>query len=162
MRLDSVSSVFWLSFGASVIYFSRKLGLGTVHHIGPGFLAFWSAILICCASLAILVISRKRVRGDEQKKKYIWAGLHWRKTIVVATVLFVYVLAFPRIGFIISTTFFLFILLRAIDPVKWWVAVLVSILASFLSFSFFDLWLQVQLPHWLIEDSLYNIKRALF
>jgi len=53
----------------------------------------------------------------------------------------------------------LLFLLRALEPGKWKTAIIGATLASFVSFIVFDLWLLVQLPHWFLENFLFQMKR---
>jgi len=162
MIADKASSVFWLVFGMIVIYLSKRLGLGTLTHFGPGFLPFWSGVILCGLSVVVLVRSRKRGGNGPKKVGHLWNGMHWSKPVIVVVVLLFYILTFSRLGFIISTSVLLFVLLKAIDPVKGWVSIVVSIVTSIISFVLFDLWFQVQLPHWVFESFLFNLKRGLF
>lgn len=58
----------------------------------------------------------------------------------------VYVVAFEWVGFV-PATFALFVfLLKAIEPVPWKTAVLMSVLVTVGCFLLFQVWLQVQLP----------------
>jgi putative tricarboxylic transport membrane protein len=163
MKPDKASSSVWLIFGIAVVYGSYKLGPGTLRHPGPGFLTFWSGIIFCF--LSGLVFLRGRTASEEEETKTVkqlWAGLNWSKAVVVALAIFLYALTFTYLGFLFSTTLLLIFLLRAIEPGRWRMAIIGSVLASLASFIVFDLWLLVQLPHSFLENFLFHLKRILF
>ena len=163
MKPDKVSSLVWLIFGIAVVYGSYKLGPGTLRHPGPGFLTFWSGFIFCF--LSVLVFLRAGiVSGKEETKtvKQLWEGLNWSKAGIVALAILLYALTFTYLGFLISTILLLLFLLRALEPGNWKTAIVGATLASFVSFIVFDLWLLVQLPHWFLENFLFQMKRLLF
>jgi hypothetical protein len=75
---------------------------------------------------------------------------------------FLYALTFTYAGFLISTILLLLFLLRALEPGNWKKALIGAALASLASFIVFDLWLLVRLPHWFLENFLFQMKRLLF
>jgi putative tricarboxylic transport membrane protein len=163
MKADEASASFFLVLGGVVAYLSKNLGLGDLRHFGPGFLPFWSGVFLCFSSIAIIVRSRKTTQAQNLKGVVeLWSGMKWSKPIIVIVALLVYTFTFAHIGFIIGTMLFLIIMLRAVDPVRWTVAIFVGTLTSFACFVFFDLWLKIQLPKWILEMFLYNLQRAIF
>ena len=162
MRINEASSLFWLVFGVVGAYFSIALGLGSLTHIGPGFIPFWSGVFLVVLSLSTFLEARRATSEDMMKGiAGLWTGSNWAKPALVVSILLVYVLTYTYVGFVISTAIFLFVVLRVVDPVKTWVALIVATAGSFFAFVLFDLWLQVQLPHWILETFLSNVKRAI-
>jgi putative tricarboxylic transport membrane protein len=163
MKPDSMSSIFWLIFGIPVIYLSYKLGLGELTRPGPGFLTFWCGVILCV--LSVVVFMRGRIGGSGEKAKGIsqlWIGVTWSKALITVLVLVAYALTFGRVGFLVSTVVLLIVLFRAIDPMKWWAAIVVGMLASLIFFVVFDMGFQVQLPHAYPETLLFKLKKILF
>ncbi len=162
MKRDQFSSVIWLAIGIVIVYLSYRLGLGSSAHPGPGFLSFWSGVILC--SLALLVFFRSQLSHlqEDIKISELWRALNWRKPISVLAALIVYGFVFTHAGFIISTSALLIFLFRSIDPIRWQTAILAAVLASVGSFIAFSLWLQVQLPYWVLEAFLFKMKRLLF
>ena len=60
--------------------------------------------------------------------------------------LFAFAFLFEHLGYIITTFLLIAFLLRAIEPQKWWVVILVAFLCSLVSFLVFGLLLNIQLP----------------
>jgi len=163
MRTDGMSSLFWLIFGMAAVYLSYRLGLGELTRPGPGFLTFWSGIILCI--LAVVIFFRAHIWSGEEKTKrlgQVWTGLNWPKAVIILVLLLAYAFTFTRMGFLASTTLLLFCLFKAIDPLRWWVAIGGAALASLVSFVVFDLGFRVQLPHWLPEMLLFRLKQLLF
>lgn len=156
MRSDKLSSAVWLVFGAVVVYYSKKMGLGILSNPGPGFLPFWAGVLLC--GLSIFIFFQDKIASQEEQQKSIgqlWAGMNWSKSIILILGLSAYTLIFSYIGFLASTTALLLLLLKTIDPMGWIEAIGESLLASLISFAVFDLWLKIQLPRGFIERFLF-------
>ena len=163
MRPDRVSSIFWLIFGIPVAFLSYKLGLGELTRPGPGFLTFWCGLILCGLSVLVFVRDRIAGRGETTKGiRYLWSTVQWSKALITVLVLVAYALTFERVGFLLSTIVLLIVLFRAIDPMKWWAAIVVAVLASFVAFVVFDMAFQVQLPHAHPETLLFKWKKVLF
>ena len=163
MRPDRLSSLFWLIFGIPVVYLSYKLGLGELTRPGPGFLTFWCGLILC--GLSVLVFMRDRTAGREETTKgiiHLWISVQWSKALITILALVAYALIFEHLGFLLSTIVLLIVLFRAIDPMKWWAAIVVAVLASFVGFVVFDMGFQVQLPHAFPETLLFKMKKILF
>ena len=65
---------------------------------------------------------------------------------MVIAVLFIYGLAFVPLGFILSTFLLLVFLFKAVEPQRWSVAILGSIITTVTAYGIFQVWLGSQLP----------------
>ncbi len=156
MKPDKASSIFWLAFGLIIAYMSYRLKIGSLAHPGPGFLPFWSGLIL--GAFSVVVFLKGGITAQEEKAKRIgqlWAGMNWPKALIVTLALLAYTLTFTYLGFLLGTIALLMFFLKVVDPVRWLTAVGVAILASFISFAVFVLWLQVQLPRGIIERFLF-------
>ena len=135
--------LFWLAIGAYVIWAGRDMGLGRLNEPGSGFAFYWIGILMC--TLALAVIGQALVSGGPTLAS-LWAGTRWRKVALVVALLLVYGVAFERIGFIPCTLVLLLILMWFVDPVKWWLAIIISFAATFGVWAALTKWLKIQLP----------------
>lgn len=156
MKPDKVSSVFWIVFSIIIVYSSYKLKIGTLAHPGPGLLPFLSGILLCAVSIKVFL--KRGINLPDEKTmriRQLWQGLNWTKTVIVTFVLLVYALALTHLGFLLSTFLLLIFLFRIIEPMRWFVAIGGAMIACFISFAVFVLWLQVQLPHGIIEKIFF-------
>jgi putative tricarboxylic transport membrane protein len=156
MRPDNLSSIFWMAVSLLIMYSSFKLKLGNLVHPGPGFLPFMAGLILCVLSILVFLIGGRGAHdGKARSIRQLWEGMNWSKTIVVTVALLLYPLIFTHLGFLLTTTLLLIFLLRAIEPVRWFVAVGGALMASFVSFAVFALWLQVQLPRGMIESFFF-------
>jgi len=62
-----------------------------------------------------------------------------------------YSIGMDYLGFLVSTTFFIAFLLGVVEPQKWYVVVLASLLSSGVSYTLFEILLQSPLPKGIFE-----------
>jgi len=135
--------LFWLAIGAFVIWVGRDLGLGRLQEPGPGFAFFWIGIAMCALALAVVgpaLVSRGPSLAS------LWTGTRWGKVLVVIALLLAYSFLFEAIGFIVCTLALLLVLMWFVDPVDWWLAIIVAVLATFSVWAALTKWLKIQLP----------------
>jgi putative tricarboxylic transport membrane protein len=149
-KADRISGAFWFLFSLFISYESHKLGLGTLRQPGPGFLFFWTGIVIALLSLAVILISLKKESAGESGES-VFARSNITKLLFVMGSLFLYALLIEWLGFLIVTLLLFLFLLRVIEKKKAWFAVLVSLAVTGLSYLIFELGLQSQLPRGLLE-----------
>ena len=153
---DQASSICWLGLGLAVIYASHRLGLGTLTNPGPGFLPFWSGVILCGLSALVFFQGRLTQRaGGGGPLSQLWAGMAWPKPVYVVIALFAYVMIFAHLGFLLCTTVLLIFLFKAIEPETWLRAIVGAVLAAGVSYVLFGVWLQVQLPRGFLEGLLF-------
>jgi putative tricarboxylic transport membrane protein len=150
-KADRASGLFWFLFSLFITYQSYKLGLGTLHQPGPGFLFFWTGIVTAILSIIIIMMSLRNRPPEET------AGLdfgRWKvaKIVPVLISLFLYVFLMEWLGFLIVTLLLFIFLLGVIEKKKWWFALLVSFLVTTLTYIVFEMALQSQLPKGLLES----------
>ncbi len=143
-KSDRVSGSFWFLFCLFIIYQSYKLGLGSVYRPGPGFLFFWTGIVVAIMSLVVVVQSFRTHAAEESGAAEGKRTL--RKVLFVLIALFAYALLMEYLGFFIVTLLLFMFLLGVIEKKKWWVTILVSVLVTFFSYLIFETALKSQLP----------------
>jgi len=155
-KAKQISSAFWFALAVIVLYDSKRFGLGTLNHPGPGFLPFCCGLILIGLSMIIFIqaTAMHSIEKNGSLRK-LWEGVRWSKAIYIVLALLVYVLTFTYFGFLISTFMMLLFLFKAIEHQKWSVAVLEAILASIISFLVFGLWLDVQFPRGIIEEIFF-------
>jgi len=144
--------LFWLLIGGFIVWAGRDMGLGHLHEPGPGFAFYWIGILM--SGLAVIVIGQALVQGGPSLAA-LWAGTRWRKVSVVVGLLLVYGVGFEAIGFIPCTLALLLALMWFVDPVDWWLALVVALIATFGVWAAMTKWLKIQLPAGVLEGLLY-------
>ncbi len=144
-KADPVSGLFWLIFSTFVSYESHKLGLGTLHQPGPGFLFFWTSIATAILSITV-VIQSLRKRPPEETQQLLLGKKNVTKIVSVLISLFLYAFLMEKLGFLIVTLLFFIFLLGTIEKKRWSFAVLVSLVVTAVSYLVFEKALQSQLP----------------
>ncbi len=149
-KADRISGIFWLCFSILIIILSYRLGLGTLHQPGPGFLFFWVNIALGIMSLVVLFKAwggKKR----EGAQPAIFEGQKMSKIVFVLLALFIYVLLMETVGFLPMTFLLFMFLLGIIEKKRWFLTVFVSVVVTAISYLIFQVWLQCMLPRGLLE-----------
>jgi len=143
-----MASIFWLFIGILVAVVSYRLGLGRLHKPGPGFIFFLSSLFLVALSMIDLAANfiGKPQTDREKNAASLWRGLRWHKVLLVLGGLVTYVYFLSVIGFPLSTLLLMVFLYKAVDPTKWWVAVVSSLITTLVSYGIFKVWLQVPFP----------------
>jgi putative tricarboxylic transport membrane protein len=146
-KLDRLSGIFWLILSVAICIHSHKLGLGRFHNPGPGFLFFWGGVVLGVLSMMILVRTMKGHKEVSiESQGNIFENVKWIKIVSVLVSLVIYGLILEWLGFLLSTIFFIALLLWSIESKKWYIIVFVSLASAFLSYALFELFLQARLP----------------
>lgn len=143
--------LFWLAVGAFIVWVGRDLGLGRLNNPGNGFSFFWIGILMC--GLAAGVVAQALLSGGAPVGS-LWAGTYWGKVLVVIGLLVAYAFAFQSIGFVPCTLVLLLTIMWFVDPVKWWLAPLIAVSATFGVWYVLNKVLRIQLPPGILEGIL--------
>jgi putative tricarboxylic transport membrane protein len=117
----------WLGLGAFIIWTGADVGLGSTREPGSGFALFWLGILMVALSLVVLTDA---VRKGGATFAELWAGTRFGRVLLVIALLLAYALAFQPVGFIVSTLALLLVLMWFVDPVEWYLALGVAIVAT--------------------------------
>jgi len=144
-RYDKITSFLWFIFGLFITLKAIPIGIGSLSDPGPGFIFFWSGILLCLFSL-IVFIAAYRKKPEDGEKSISWKGIRWEKMMVFIIFLLIYTYFFEKIGFIISSLLLMLYLFKGIEPQKWSNAIMSTILTSVVTYAIFVLWLKCQLP----------------
>ncbi len=143
--------LFWLAIGAFVIWAGRDMGLGRLNEPGSGFAFYWIGVLMSAFSLVI--IGQALLSGGPTLGS-LWEGTRWLKVLVVIGLLLVYGVGFDAIGFVPCTLALLLLLMWFVDPVDWWLAIIIAAVATFGVWAAVTKWLKIQLPAGLLAGIL--------
>ena len=146
MNKDRWSSLFWLTAGLLICIGSVRLSLGNPRNPGPGFVPFLAGAIL--AVLAFIVYLQSRQPSSSAKEPApVWTDkTKALKLVMTVIALLAYAVGMEYLGFLVSTILFIGFLLRVIEPRRWPVVILASLLTAVLSYCIFELWLQSQLP----------------
>jgi putative tricarboxylic transport membrane protein len=145
---ELLAGLFWLGLGVFVAWAGWDLGVGTRSAPGSGFLVFWAGLLMCGFSLAIAVGA---VKNGGPSLGSLWADTRWAKVLIVLVSLAIYAALLDIAGFLLATAPLLLILLRAVDPVPWRIAVPIALVATVGTWWVLKRALLIQLPSGIFE-----------
>lgn len=135
--------LFWLGVGAFVAWQGYEMGLGQLHEPGSGFAFFWIGVLM--VGLAVVTVVEGILTAGPDLSA-LWTDTRWGRILVVTAMLLVYGALFEAIGFIPLTLALLLLLMFFIDPVKWWLAIPVSLGSTVGIWYVMSRLLKIQLP----------------
>jgi putative tricarboxylic transport membrane protein len=134
-----IPTLFWMGLSLFVMIFSYRLGLGGFHNPGPGLTPFLLGLLLLPISLYLIIKSvLKKGEGDKTADEG-WDQTNYKKIGLVLVALFAYSFLLERLGFLITTWIFLFLLFRSVGN-RWITALVAStstVLATYFVFTFF-------------------------
>ncbi len=146
---DKISSVIWGLIAIFFIWQSALVPMGGVHKPGPGFMPFWTGVILAILSIILWVESSSR-KSDEPVKFLSGEG-RWSSVIWTVVPLLVYSFLIEIFGFIICTLILIFFLFRYIGKQRWWVAITGTFLVTFSAHLIFKIALKVQLPYGILR-----------
>jgi putative tricarboxylic transport membrane protein len=138
-----VANIFWLVLSVAVCLEAWSLNVGGLHTPGPGFLPFYTAIILGVLALISLVQTLKETEGLASE---IWEGIRWFKLGMMLASLFLYILFFNFLGFVLATFLLLLVLFRVIEPYGWRMVFISSLLTISGTYLFFVVLLESRLP----------------
>ena len=144
-RRDLLAGLFWLGISVFVVIQSVKSDLGSLRTPGPGFLPFWSAVILGSLSIILIVTTSLRKKW-EGKLVDLWRGLDWVRAIWVLLSLFLYPILLPITGYLITTFVLIAFLLCIGVRSKLWIDVASALAITVISYVIFSTLLDVKFP----------------
>jgi len=149
---DLISALVWLGLGLGAAYSGSRLGLGRLVEPGSGFLIFYAGLAMAVLGAALGIAALRGAAGPSVAE--LWAGLKWRKPLIVVGLLIVYAAVFSWVGFIALTLPFLVFLFRVLEGVSWRTSLIVATLTTVSMHLLFSRWLGAQLPRGTLLEGL--------
>ncbi len=159
-RYDMVSTLFFLALAGYVIQAGFRLGFGTWHEPGPGFIAVLAGALLAALSTAWLVVTVAGSPAGDRNRRFFKESDSLKKLLLTLGALAGFALLLDRAGFLLSCLLLLLFLFRTVEPQRWPLTIALTIGVTLLCVLVFQVWLQVQFPEGPI--STYALLRSLF
>ncbi|MBI5320249.1 tripartite tricarboxylate transporter TctB family protein [Bradyrhizobium sp.] len=137
-----------LGLGIFVIRSGLKLKLGTINDPGSGYVLFYTGILMCVFAATIIVAALTEGGPTFGSR---WQNARWTKPAIVIACLIVFAFALDTFGFLLSSIPLTLLLMRLIDPVRWEIAIPVSIIVPAGMWWLLKRALGIQLPSGMFE-----------
>jgi hypothetical protein len=147
---DRTSSLFWLLVSISVFIESLRLGIGTLHNPGMGFLTFGASGILGILSLVLFLQSS--LRKEKMKAQPLFEGKLWKRIVFVLALLIVYSRVMPVLGYLISTFLLMTFLFWILERKRMVLVFVSSILTTLITYFVFSKWLNCQFP-----DGLFRL-----
>jgi putative tricarboxylic transport membrane protein len=133
-----IITLFWIGLGVFVMFYSYNLGLGRFNNPDSGLMSFLLGVILVLLSLCSLIISLLKKARDEGTPKEGQSQTNYRKIGLVLIALFMYSFILEKLGFVITTWIFLFLLFRSMGN-RWittFIASTFTVLATYFVFTF--------------------------
>jgi putative tricarboxylic transport membrane protein len=142
---DQLSGFFWLAISIFVCVEAARVGIGSFRYQGPGFLPFWSGVMLSTFSI-ILVVTDTLRKHEKRNLKDLWKGTSWGKVILVLILLLAYAFLLPTVGYLIATFGLIILLFGIVGKTRLWIKAVAGIITVLATYIVFYVWLEVQLP----------------
>ena len=137
-----------LALGGFVIWSGLKLRLGTINDPGSGYVLFYTGILMCLFAVSIIIAALTEGGPTFGSR---WQNTRWTKPVIVIACLTAFSFALNPLGFLLSSTSLMLLLLRLIDPVRWQLAIPIAVLVPLGTWWILKRLLLIQLPSGIFE-----------
>ena len=126
---------------------ARRLRFGTVTVPGPGLFPLVLAVGFTLVCLVLFVAALRAPAGAAAARSggAGEGGIRW-KVLATLGVMLAYAFALEPLGFVAATCGLLCFFFRALEGMRWTVAVAASALTSVVTYVVFKVWLYVRLP----------------
>jgi len=144
-KAEAAAGFLILTVGALLLIAAYQLPYMVEEVPGPGFLPLWLSFGILASGSVVTVSAlRGRLRPGEP---IAWPdGLGWRQVIVMLAALACALILFDDLGFVVTTTAFMTIVIFSLGVRSWVTLVTAPIAAAGILYAVFALWLGVPLP----------------
>ncbi|HEX2966375.1 MAG TPA: tripartite tricarboxylate transporter TctB family protein [Syntrophorhabdaceae bacterium] len=126
---------------------ASRLGIGTPTEPGSGFLPLGTGILLAAVSLFGIRVDLNNFVKDKSVLFVVDSG---KRILTIVISVFVYAFMLSRLGYLISAFLLMFVLFALAGKRKWVMAVLKSVVVTFITYLLFEKWLACRLPQGLL------------
>ncbi len=135
-KTDFIAGLLLLGFASVVAEESLRLPFGTMRKPGIAFLPLLLAALLAILSIALVIEAWKRRAPSDTPGLQLG---RWKKVAASLAALFVFGFIFEGLGYVASTILLLVFLMRAVEPVRWWLVLVVAVSSSLVTYIVFSL-----------------------
>jgi len=144
-RADIISSVILMALFAFMAWQAGQLDMVYRNSPGAGFFPLWLSLAALLVSSVILVGAIRR--SPDADRPIQWPrGIGLRRIGGTMGGFLLYAWLITLLGFIVSTTLYMFFVARLLGTRRWLPAAAVSVLTALGLFLLFNVWLKMDLP----------------
>ena len=142
---NRISALFFIGVGMFFSLYGRTVEIGDWSEPGPGFMPFWSGIVLIVMAVFLLLGSFKRKEWQVMPPFFRLAD-SWKRVLMAFFAMVAYLLLFELLGFTIVTFIFIAFLLKTIFPQNWKRTLIAAAVTAILARLIFINFLETQLP----------------
>lgn len=145
MTKERGASLIFIAIGIYGLIFTFQLPMGSMREPGPGILPLGLSILLLGSGILWLIFGKISDRG---KNRIDWSDLRLKliTPLKILGLTVAFALSLDRLGFLLTSFLYLFILFFWVSGFRIWTAVGIALLMGAGSWYFFGKLLAVQLP----------------
>jgi putative tricarboxylic transport membrane protein len=142
---NRLSAMFFIGIGMFFALYGRTVEIGDWSEPGPGFMPFWSGVVLTVMAVFLLLGSFKRKEWQVMPPFFRLAD-SWKRVLLAFLAMVGYLLLFNPLGFTLVTFLFIAFLLKTIFPQSWKRTLIVAAVTAILARLIFINFLETQLP----------------
>ena len=143
-RSNIIIAIILLGLSGYLLIESMRLGFGGLRTPQAGFFpTILSAVL---AVLSLVLLGQSTKEKGETASPFRLGSQSWRRIALVVGVLLAFGFSVDFLGYTISSFLLVAVLLRAIEPMRWSLIIIIALSTSAISYGIFGWLLQTPLP----------------
>jgi putative tricarboxylic transport membrane protein len=142
---NRMSALFFIGVGMFFALYGRTVEIGDWSEPGPGFMPFWSGVVLTVMAVCLLLGSFKRKEWQVMPPFFPLAD-SWKRVLLAFLAMVAYLLLFKPLGFTLVTFLFIAFLLKTIFPQSWKRTLIAAAVTAILARMIFINFLETQLP----------------
>lgn len=139
-------SLFWLLFAVVMGRLSSQLPMGVMREPGAGFFPLIIAVVTGLLALLILIQALREKPQPRQAEAGFEEPFRWGNLAIILAAVAVYGLTLPMVGFLVSTFWFMLLMVKVIEPQTWTKSLIAAAITAVASELFFNTLLGAQIP----------------
>jgi putative tricarboxylic transport membrane protein len=144
-------NLFWLLLSLVTCIESYRARLGTINKPGSGFFPFCAGLIMLVLILVSLFQSMgvKDQGGEGDPKDAGEAGgerSRWWNIPIILAAIVAYALTLEKSGFLINTFFFVFLMLKVVQPQTWKTSIIAALISAVAANVIFNVVFRAQIP----------------
>jgi putative tricarboxylic transport membrane protein len=144
-RHDKLSGAIGVLIGLGFCIASSSLGLGEVHHPGPGFLPFLVGAALILLSAVILLPALRKKKGSNEEGTTRGMGKYRKGGLILLALIF-YNAALGVLGLGATTFLFVVFLMKGVEAQRWPRTIVTALCSAVGFYLIFQSWLRLDFP----------------
>ena len=149
-KKEYISGFFFLALSVVLFFQSKGLTIRQGRNLGEGFFPLVLSVLL--AFLSLMTLLRAWLQAKPTQEVFQLLGPGRRKFFLYFTSLLAYALIFPKVGFSLTLTAFLILILKIAEKQSWKRTLAVTLITVALSNILFIVFLSVPLPEGILTS----------